>query len=455
VFLIYGFALVQGESALHAAVEAGIVAAIAFAASLALPGRTATSTITSFGLITSSAVLTHLSGGFIEFHFHFFIMLAVIALYQEWPPFLLSILYVAVQHTVVGVIDPHSVFNHPDAIANPWKWAGIHAMFISFACAVYVVMWRWNEAVRDHAKQVLDSAGEGIIGLSPQGEVVFMNPAAEEISGYSAEQLLGRPMGGLLRQVNGADHAVIEGGALALPEGQLTEGTVKRRDGTQVPAEFHRTLIRDRRMISGSVITLRDTSERKRAEETIRYLAYHDSVTGLPNRALFQDRFAVALAQAQRHHQAFVLMSLDLDRFKAVNDSLGHAAGDSLLQEIGQRLASALRQSDTVARVGGDEFMLLLPGSAITGDAAKIAAKLLKAIARPLLFEGQRLQVSGSIGISLYPYDGDDAETLLKRADSAMYRAKERGRNNYRFFKRLTTRGLQQHPAVQPIPIPQ
>ena len=453
VFLIYGFALVQGESASHAAVEAGIVAVIAFAASLEL-GRTATSTITSLGLITSSAVLTHLSGGYVEFHFHFFIMLAVIALYQEWFPFLLSILYVAGQHGLVGLIDPHSVYNHPDAVANPLKWAGIHAMFVSFACAVYIVTWRSNEAARDHANQVLESAGEGIIGLSPQGQVVFMNPAAETISGYSAEQLLGRQIGELVQRVDGGDHVKIEGGALALPEGRLTEGTVVRKDGARIPAEFVQTSIHDRRRITGSVVTVRDTSERKRAEETIRYLAYHDSLTGLPNRALFQDRFAMALAQGQRYHQPFVLMSLDLDYFKTINDSLGHAAGDRLLQEIAQRLAGGVRQSDTVARVGGDEFMLLLPGSANTGDAAKIAAKLLRSVARPLLFEDKRLQVSASIGMSLYPYDAEDAETLLQRADAAMYRAKERGRNTYQFFKRPTARELNLQPAAKPLAIP-
>jgi len=434
VAIILVFALMQGETLVHSLDEAGIVAVIAIAASLALRGRVIPATIASFGLITSSAILTHLSGGYIEFHFHFFIMLALIAIYQEWFPFLLSILYVAGQHGLVGVIDPESVYNHPDAIANPWKWAAIHAMFVSFACGAYLLTWRWNEAARDHAKLVLNSAGEGIVGVSNAGTVLFVNPAAERITGYRTEELIGRSLDGILEPEGQAAESAGSKTALGLPEAQATEGTIRSKDGTTFPAEFIRSSIRDRSKITGSVVTFRDTSERMQAQETIRYLAYHDHVTGLANRALFQDRFTMALAHARRYQQVLVIMSLDLDDFKINNDSYGHAAGDAALHETAKRLEAATRESDTVARVGGDEFSLLLPGTAVPGDAEKIAQKLLRSVRRPLKVDGREFQLGASIGMSLYPDDGDDPETLLRKADAAMYQAKKQGRNAYRFY---------------------
>lgn len=429
--IVLALALVSGESMWHSLSEAGIIGVIVLAASLKRPSRTATVTITSFGLVTSSAILTHLSGGYIEFHFHFFIMLAVIALYQEWFPFLLSILYVAVQHGLVGVIDPGSVYNHPDAIAHPWKWAAIHAMFVALACGVYLLTWRWNEAARDHAKLVLNSAGEGIIGLSPIGNVLFINPAAERITGYRADEFLGRTIGEVLDPAGDVDQQNALERVMCLPEGQAVDGVVSHKDGTTIPAEFIRSSIRDRMKLTGSVITFRDTSERLKAQETIRYLAYHDQVTGLPNRALFHDRFVTALASVRRNRQGLAVVSLDVDHFKQVNDSLGHSAGDSVLRAIAKRLKGVIRESDTVARVGGDEFALLLPGTGTPEDADRVAHKLLQSIRRPLQIDGHDLRVTASIGISLHPDDGTDAESLLKLADAAMYHAKNRGRNGY------------------------
>ena len=177
-------------------------------------------------------------------------------------------------------------------------------------------------------------------------------------------------------------------------------------------------------------------SERRRAEEQIEYQAYHDALTGLPNRLLFRDRLTVALAHARRHETALAVMFLDLDRFKNVNDTLGHTLGDELLRVVAERLRCVLREGDTIARMGGDEFTILLSDLKAAEDAAKIAQKLLDAVAEPMPIEGHELFVTTSIGISLYPDDGDSADALLKNADNAMYRAKETGRNAFQLCTR-------------------
>lgn len=174
--------------------------------------------------------------------------------------------------------------------------------------------------------------------------------------------------------------------------------------------------------------------DRKRAQETIRHHAYHDVLTLLPNRMLFRDRFLQAIAQANRNRQMLAMMFLDLDRFKMINDTLGHAVGDRLLQETATRLNRCLREGDTVARLGGDEFLVLAPGIHGLEDTAKIAEKILQELRPSFQFDGHDLHVTTSIGISIYPHDGEDVETLVKNADIALYRAKDAGRNNYQLY---------------------
>jgi diguanylate cyclase (GGDEF)-like protein len=178
----------------------------------------------------------------------------------------------------------------------------------------------------------------------------------------------------------------------------------------------------------------RDITERRKAEETIRRLAYHDALTGLPNRALFEDRLRLALAQAQRSRQMLAVMFLDLDRFKLVNDTIGHAGGDQLLKDVAADLSEIVREGDTVARIGGDEFIFLLTGLGKAEDAIIVAERILDRLRAPRLLGKQEFRVSTSIGITLFPRDAGDAESLLRHADTAMYRAKERGRNNYQFY---------------------
>jgi diguanylate cyclase (GGDEF)-like protein/PAS domain S-box-containing protein len=187
----------------------------------------------------------------------------------------------------------------------------------------------------------------------------------------------------------------------------------------------------------GTYGVAKDVSDRKRAEETIYHQAYHDLLTGLPNRLLFKDRLNLAMAQAKRGRQKLAVMFLDLDRFKVVNDSLGHVVGDQLLQSVANRLGKCVREGDTLARLGGDEFTLLLPQVNHPEAAANTAKKILNVLARPFFISGQDHHFSASIGIAIYPDDGDSVDSLIKNADIAMYHVKELGRNSYAFFTQV------------------
>jgi diguanylate cyclase (GGDEF)-like protein len=177
-----------------------------------------------------------------------------------------------------------------------------------------------------------------------------------------------------------------------------------------------------------------DVTERRQYEQKLAEMATHDPLTGLPNRALLSDRFTVALNLSRRTRNKLVVMMLDLDRFKAVNDSMGHDVGDKLLKAVGERLEVTMRKSDTVARIGGDEFVLLLSQIPHAEEAAKFAQRILDAFREPFVFNGYRPDITTSIGIAVYPEGGKDIESLLKNADTAMYRAKEQGRDTYRFY---------------------
>jgi diguanylate cyclase (GGDEF)-like protein len=205
-----------------------------------------------------------------------------------------------------------------------------------------------------------------------------------------------------------------------------------RKDGVRIDVSLTVSPFRNAAggVVGASAIS-RDITERRRGEARVQHLAFHDPLTGVPNRLLFLDRLGVAVAQAHRLEQNLAVLFLDLDHFKRINDSLGHPAGDELLRSVAGRLTGCVREGDTVARLGGDEFMALLPGVGTEADAATVGRKILDAVRVPVRLQGRELVVTASIGIAIYPADGLETEALIRNADRAMYRAKECGRDRF------------------------
>ncbi len=280
----------------------------------------------------------------------------------------------------------------------------------------------------------MDNVADGIVTLDNRGEIVSFSRSAEIIFGYRAEEVIGQGVDLLVVPgTRGRSSALDRIVAAAKIPGDSREIMARRKAGEVIPIELAVSEVR----FNGDnlyILTIRDITVRRYTEETIRNLAYHDPLTGLPNRLLFNDRLNQAIERARRNQQMLAVMILDLDRFKLINDSLGLSSGDHVLRAVGERLVAAVRRSDTVARLGGDDFLLLLPGVEGAESAAKVAQKILDTFAPPLRVDDQELHLGASLGITLYPHDGDDPETLIRNADTALYRAKEHSRGSYQFY---------------------
>ncbi|MEK6375610.1 MAG: EAL domain-containing protein [Acidobacteriota bacterium] len=268
----------------------------------------------------------------------------------------------------------------------------------------------------------------GVFRTTLDGRVLECNEALARIFGYDTPaELVSQPAASVYE--HGEDRQRLMSRLREQRVLSNIEVRMRKRDGTPIWVLENMTLL-EGDAIEGTII---DITDRKTAQEQIEYQAYHDVLTDLPNRLLFRDRIGVALAHAKRHRTAAAVMFLDLDQFKIVNDSLGHTVGDGLLQAVAARLVASVRAHDTVARMGGDEFTVLLSDVTDSNSAATVAQKILESVSYPMVIDGHELFVTTSIGIALYPDDGVDAETLLKNADRAMYHAKEQGRNNFQF----------------------
>jgi diguanylate cyclase (GGDEF)-like protein/PAS domain S-box-containing protein len=281
----------------------------------------------------------------------------------------------------------------------------------------------------------LESTADSVVITGRDGIIEYVNPAFERTTGYSRAEALGRKPSILKsgRQPPEFYRRLWE----TILSGEVFSDVFvnKKKDGSLFYDEKTITPLRDAAgEITHFVATGRDISERLRTQERLQYLAYHDVLTELPNRALFMDRLEHALSRAPRGEHRLAVLFLDVDRFKVINDTLGHDVGDRLLQHLAGRLTQCVREGDTVARVSGDEFAVLLEDLESTEEAVTVARKLLEAFAKPFDVNGRELFVTTSIGVSSYPADGQDARTLLKCADTAMYRAKDAGRNNYQFY---------------------
>lgn len=325
------FGLARGNSLEHSLTEAFLPTLLAALATVGALSQTTRSTLAAIGLMVISATLVHLSDGVIEAHFHFFVMIPIVAIYSSWIPFAVSITVVLLHHGVMGTLQPTAVYNHPDAQAHPWAWAGIHALAIAAACLGAVVNWKAQERLRE------------------------------------AEASLA---GQLLHQAN------------------------------------------------------------------------HDPLTGLPSRALFMDRLEQALKQgASADHMPSVLM-LDMDGFKEVNDVFGHSSGDIVLVEVADRLSSRVRPHDTVTRLGGDEYAVLLV-NVDAAQAEEAAARLSDALAIPFELGSVSVELEVSIGIATAG-PGEDAEVVVRNADTAMYHAKEQRLGRVHYEDQLTRSGASQ-----------
>ncbi len=293
---------------------------------------------------------------------------------------------------------------------------------------------------RERAEVTLNSIGDAVLSTDMGGNITYLNMVAERMTGWGREEAYRRPLGEVFRVINkNTGETARDPLEFALQQDRTVGLTVNtmlvRRDGLESAIEDSAAPIRDREgHVVGAVIVFRDVSEAQALARRMSYVAQHDVLTELPNRMLLNDRLMQAMAMARRHDKKLAVLFVDLDGFKATNDLMGHATGDAVLQSVARRLLEVLRSTDTVSRQGGDEFVILLPEVDSTNDAVAVAEKLLAALARPHIVGRNPVSLTGSIGISIYPEHGKEAESLVHCADMAMYKAKKSGGGRYCLF---------------------
>ncbi|HUG14353.1 MAG TPA: EAL domain-containing protein [Thermomicrobiales bacterium] len=594
---LFVFGMVAGRGMVHLLLDCLPVAVAAEIACLSRLDRRARMLASSFGLITASAVLVHLGHGSIEMHFHYFVALAVIGLYEDWLPFLGAIAFVLIEHGLLGALWPGAIYNHAAAIEHPWRWAAIHAAFVAAASLATLGHWRFAEQARvreraarqaaeasaNHAeslveqlrvteatyrtlfaanphpayvydtstlrvlavndaafaqygysreaflslrvselhmpndqarfqsvmaqtpdqlrlssnwqqrradgstlwvdvashpitfedraarlaiatdvtarkraeaalqtsealhRSVVDSAMDAIIVLGAGGTIQSFNHAAERIFGYRGADMLGQSVTRLLPERMQATVATSVQHHLSSEATKSAGTTVElvgvRSDGVEVPLEMSMTA----GSANGSLFVtgiLRDISERKALEAELTHQAFHDHLTGLPNRALFNDRLQHAVLRAVRRDSSLAVLFVDIDNFKRVNDSLGHTAGDELLITVADRLGGCLRAEDTLARLGGDEFTILLEDIDGIDDAVEVARRISEHVTLHVMCDNREISIGVSIGIALSVAGQMDAEELLRDADVAMYAAKRRGKGGHALFTPTMTEAV-------------
>ncbi len=293
------------------------------------------------------------------------------------------------------------------------------------------------------AAKVFKNTAEGVIVTDSEAKILEVNQAFTEISGYTREEVIGRNPS--ILKSGRHEESFYRDMWHSLKETGQWRGEIWNRckDGSIFPTWQNISSVQNAdNQVTHYVSVFSDISQLKQSQQKLEHLAHHDALTDLPNRALLNERLEQAIKHADRHKTQFALMMIDLDHFKHVNDSLGHPIGDELLIKIASDLVSGIRGNDTVARIGGDEFVMLLEDIEISENVAISAEKLLAIFSNPISLNHHELQISASIGICLYPADGKETETLLRNADAAMYRAKEQGRNNYQFYTEQLTRNV-------------
>ena len=301
------------------------------------------------------------------------------------------------------------------------------------------------EKSQSQLQAIIQNAMDGIITTDENGNILGLNPAAEQIFGYTMQEVSGQNLKILMPEPYKSEHDSYlkryrETGQAKIIGVRSREVVAVRKNGEKFPMELSASemLLGGQRYFIGII---RDISDRKRAEDKIAHLAHYDYLTNLPNRAFFLDSLDHCVLLAKRNTYKMAVLFLDLDGFKKINDTLGHDAGDQCLREVSKRIKDTIRASDTVARVGGDEFILLLNEIGSIENAGVMAEKIIAALSEPFELRGKKCNVGGSIGIAVYPDDATAPETLIKRADNAMYLAKQSGKNTYKFSRDLPLEG--------------
>lgn len=302
-----------------------------------------------------------------------------------------------------------------------------------------------------HLRAIVNTATDAIVTINGENRVVFWNAAAEKMLGYTKDEIIGRNLGDIIPsgQYQPSQEELLTGltGDEEIFAGSRTESIAFRKDGKELPIELSLAVWKSKKGIFLTGI-IRDISKRKEKDKLIRKMAFYDPLTALANRALFKDYLQQMVFAAERNNQMLALFFLDLDGFKLVNDTLGHTTGDKLLKAVGERLRKAIRRADVIARMGGDEFAIIMQISSAE-DVINVAEKVLNAFNKFFKINGNRIFSTTSIGISIFPSDTRVPETLISDADAAMYRAKEAGKNNYQFFTQALQEKISKRAAFE------
>jgi diguanylate cyclase (GGDEF)-like protein/PAS domain S-box-containing protein len=453
-------------------VGGGLLTGLALLSYRYLCGTPAYRIIVALTLMSFTIISIQQNLGRIEMHFHVFVLLAFLSAYKDVRPVTAASLLVIFHHLTFNYLQEYNVeiFNTPIMVFSYGCGLDIvllHAFFVIFE--LIVLLWVIEQATRKFLEEVqakhqvekyagamkqsaavFENADEGIIITDPAGNMISVNSAYEQLTGYSEAESLGE------------NPAILKSGRHnetffkemweTLDETGVWKGEIwnRTKEGKVIPIWLTISAIYDaENEVANYIGLMTDMTKIVKANEEINFMAYHDSLTGLPNRDYFYQQLQHAIYLAKRSNTKLSILFIDLDRFKIINDTLGHQVGDEMLKAVAQRIENVTRDSDTLARIGGDEFLLLMENIDSENDAAIVSEKIINVIKQPIIVEEHTLHTSASIGISIFPGDGEICSTLVKCADSAMYHAKDEGKSTYRYYTEKLSERIHRHMELE------